>query len=229
MNVTAVLLDLDDTLYAYGPCNETALAAVHARLQNEVEVPFARFVELHDHARAELARRLAGQAAAHDRLLFVKHIVEALVERPRPELILDLHACYWRAFLERIEPQPDGHRVLGRLGESYRLAVVSNQMTLAQLEKIRRLGYAPYLSAVVTSEEVGCEKPDPRVFEAALARLGARASQAVMVGDDPERDIGGAHRAGLRTIHISEFTGPAAGEVPADHRIERLAELLDLL
>ena len=49
----------------------------------------------------------------------------------------------------------------------------------------------------VLSFEVGAVKPDPRIFEIALERLGVDASEAVMVGDSEEAD-GGARGTGLR-------------------------------
>ena len=48
----------------------------------------------------------------------------------------------------------------------------------------------------VLSFEVGAVKPDPRIFETALARLGVNASDALMVGDSEEND-GGARALGI--------------------------------
>jgi FMN phosphatase YigB (HAD superfamily) len=45
-------------------------------------------------------------------------------------------------------------------------------------------------------------KPDPRIFQLVLNRLGAEPSQAVMVGDSLFRDVGGAQSAGLKGIWL---------------------------
>jgi len=226
---TAILLDLDNTLYHYDPCNDAALAAVHELLQTKIDVSFDQFMRLHDSASKDLALRLEHQAASHNRLLLFKQMVEKLVERPDPKLTLALNACYWRAFYGALAPHPDGHHVLAELSKSFALAIVSNQIADPQLEKLHRLGYAPYISAVVTSEEVGVEKPDARVFDIALARLGVPARAAVMVGDDYARDIVGARRAGITAIHTIEFEGREPEKSDADHTIERLEELLGIL
>jgi putative hydrolase of the HAD superfamily len=63
-------------------------------------------------------------------------------------------------------------------------------------EELARAGVAPYLSAIVSSAETGAEKPDPRVFEEALERLGVRSERAIHTGDD-EADQAGALAAGL--------------------------------
>ena len=50
------------------------------------------------------------------------------------------------------------------------------------------------------AEVVG--KPSAAYFEAALASLGARAEEAVMVGDDVESDVGGAKAIGMRGVLV---------------------------
>jgi HAD superfamily hydrolase (TIGR01509 family) len=65
-----------------------------------------------------------------------------------------------------------------------------------------RTGLTPLLDGIVISAEVGAAKPDPAIFERALAVAGARAEEAVHVGDTPDVDVAGALAAGLRAIHL---------------------------
>jgi HAD superfamily hydrolase (TIGR01458 family) len=72
-------------------------------------------------------------------------------------------------------------------------------------------------------------KPDPAFFEAALWDLGLQAKDVAMVGDDPESDVAGAQRAGLRSIQVK--TGkyrPGAAE-EADAEIDSIADLPAIL
>jgi putative hydrolase of the HAD superfamily len=62
--------------------------------------------------------------------------------------------------------------------------------------------------AVVISCEVGLAKPDPRIFELCLDRLGLSAGEALFV-DDRADNVEGAARVGLATLH---FEGPDALE-----------------
>jgi FMN phosphatase YigB (HAD superfamily) len=75
-------------------------------------------------------------------------------------------------------------------------------------EQLERAGLAHYLSAIVSSAETGAEKPDPRVFGEALARLGVEPGRAIHVGDD-EVDQAGALAAGLG------FEPPPLATLPA--------------
>lgn len=91
-------------------------------------------------------------------------------------------------------PYPDTAAVLrGLRDRGVRTAVVSNiawdiRATFADL------GADP--DDFVLSFEVGAVKPDPRIFETALARLEVNASDALMVGDSVEND-GGARALGI--------------------------------
>ena len=51
--------------------------------------------------------------------------------------------------------------------------------------------------AVIDSREVGLDKPDPRIFLAALSELGVAPAEAAHVGDSVPRDVKGALAAGL--------------------------------
>ncbi|MBB5997925.1 HAD family hydrolase [Streptomonospora salina] len=60
-------------------------------------------------------------------------------------------------------------------------------------------GLSPYVDAYALSCEHGAEKPDPRLFEAALHMAGSRPDEAVMVGDRHTHD-GGAAALGVTTL-----------------------------
>jgi putative hydrolase of the HAD superfamily len=76
------------------------------------------------------------------------------------------------------------------------VAVVSN-WDISLHERIDELGLRGLVTTVVTSAEAGAEKPDPRIFELALARLRVPRDRVLHVGDD-DVDARGAAAAGLR-------------------------------
>ena len=85
---------------------------------------------------------------------------------------------------------------LGRLRRAgLELACVTN-WDAGIAEQLERAGLDTYLSAIVSSAETGAEKPDPRVFAEALARLGVEAGRTLHIGDG-EVDRTGAEAAGL--------------------------------
>jgi HAD superfamily hydrolase (TIGR01509 family) len=76
------------------------------------------------------------------------------------------------------------------------LAIVSN-WDIGLREHLDRLGLADTVDAIVTSAEVGAQKPAPDVFLEALTRLDVAPDDAVHVGDG-DADAAGAAAAGMR-------------------------------
>ncbi len=90
-----------------------------------------------------------------------------------------------------------------------------------------KLGLEPYLDFVVTSQEVGADKPKPPIFLAALDKARVNASKAVHVGDQYNMDVVGARGVGIAPILIDRYdTYPEVSDCP---RIRSLTELVQYL
>ena len=100
----------------------------------------------------------------------------------------------------RFTPFPDAATSLGALRASgIRAAVVSNwDCSLGGV--LAGLGLGGLLDAVVTSAEVGVPKPDPLIFESALAAVQCPPAHAILVGDSLEIDVAGGRAAGIRSV-----------------------------
>jgi putative hydrolase of the HAD superfamily len=81
-----------------------------------------------------------------------------------------------------------------------------------QYRKLAKLGMLTFFDYIVTSEEVGAEKPAPKIFASALKKLNADASQAAMIGDDFEKDILGAAEFGMQAFWFT----PTPRDMPAN-------------
>ncbi len=96
-----------------------------------------------------------------------------------------------------------------------RVVVVSNSEGM--LERLfTELAILQHFDAVVDSGKVGVEKPDPRIFEIALARFGVAPLRALMLGDTFATDIVGARAAGIRAALVDphEHMGLRHRDVP---------------
>jgi len=90
-----------------------------------------------------------------------------------------------------------------------------------------KLGLESYLDFVVTSQQVGADKPEPPIFLAALDRAKVEASQAVHVGDQYKLDVVGARGVGINPILIDRYD--LYPEVSDCSRIRDLTELAQYL
>lgn len=119
--------------------------------------------------------------------------------------------------------------LLSRLRERHRIGIVSN--FYGNIRAVcEEAGLAPSIGVAVDSTIVGCKKPDPRIFQAALDALGAGPEEATFVGDSLRRDMAGARGMGMRHVWLRPEGGAGAPCCPQDRVIARLAELegLDL-
>lgn len=98
---------------------------------------------------------------------------------------------------------PETKRTLTALRTHGDLVLVSNGGSSYQRDKLRATGLDSFFSAVCISEEVGFSKPQRGIFERALREVGCvPPSEAVMVGDNLEKDILGARNVGMRGVLV---------------------------
>jgi putative hydrolase of the HAD superfamily len=120
---------------------------------------------------------------------------------------LDLLKAYRMGYREVIDSDPRTEEVRRTLveltGRGKRLGVFSNDRILSLGNTLRCMGIDSYFEYIQTSESIGLEKPDPRVFEHILDHFRLPPDQITYVGDDPARDIQGAKRKGLNVILYS--------------------------
>ena len=83
-----------------------------------------------------------------------------------------------------------------------RIAAVTNAASRHQRAKLQALDLETAFDAVVISDEVGAAKPDPVIFHAACAALGVGPAHAVHVGDRLDLDVQGARAAGLHAVWL---------------------------
>lgn len=82
------------------------------------------------------------------------------------------------------------------------LGVVSNSEGRVT-QALEAAGLLGYFDVVIDSGLIGIEKPDPRIFQAALEALRVAPEEALYVGDLYEIDIVGARSAGIEAVLVS--------------------------
>jgi putative hydrolase of the HAD superfamily len=113
--------------------------------------------------------------------------------------VRQLEAGLWTRPMEGARAAIDGVAALG-----LRCAVVSNSDGRAEWH-LEHTGTREGLEFVIDSAIVGVEKPDPRIFQIALERLGVAAQRALYVGDIRSVDEKGARAAGMHFVLIDPW------------------------
>ncbi|MDZ7270422.1 MAG: HAD family hydrolase [candidate division KSB1 bacterium] len=148
------------------------------------------------------------------------------------ELISRCVEAYFHPEEERSRLLPgveEGLRTLAHRG--FQLGVVSNATSALAVRRILEMhGILHWFRACIVSAEVGYRKPRREIFQLALSGVGAKASEAVFVGDRPDIDIKGAHDAGLRTIMLKAVKQtPLTEAAHADWVASSFAEAVEVL
>jgi putative hydrolase of the HAD superfamily len=227
--VRGVLFDLDDTLFDHNFSTNCATAALrgcepalavwsleelrlrHSELLETIhrEVVAGRLSI--DDARRERFRRLLTDAGATDDAEAVGRASAAAI-RYREEYQRSCRAVAGAAEL-----------LTALKNRKLRVAVVTNNLTAEQEQKIKRCGFGGRIDALITSEGTGIAKPEIGIFTAALAEIGVSASEAVMVGDAWDTDVAGALAAGVRPIWFNW-----RGHPPRETAVAEIAALTPL-
>jgi epoxide hydrolase-like predicted phosphatase len=81
----------------------------------------------------------------------------------------------------------------------YRTGIVSNSFAGAREREQALYGFEDMCDMIVYSHEVGCRKPDPRIYEIALQQLDVTPAQTVFL-DDVQANVDGATAVGIEAI-----------------------------
>ena len=196
-----VLFDLDDTLCDYAGARVArlrrafgdALAQVPGGDRVDLDRMVAESIEIQPHGADHFERMLSAYGAGRD----------DIVHRARAWFLANRFLGL-RLFPGALELLDD----LRKLESAPGIGLITNGPTEVQEAKLDLLGLRGKIDFAVISESFGVPKPDPRIFEAALTRGQATAADAVFIGDSPEFDIAGAHRAGIRTVWMNHGGTP---------------------
>ena len=110
-----------------------------------------------------------------------------------------------------------------------RLAVVSDAPRKEAWLRLCYLQLHHMFDFVSTFEDVGERKPSPVPFQRALEYFDVAPSEAIMVGDWPERDITGASKIGMRTVFARYGNTFGSVDSGAHHDINDIYELVDVV
>jgi HAD superfamily hydrolase (TIGR01549 family) len=117
------------------------------------------------------------------------------LERARQAAII----AYTKKKYECIKPRPKVIQVLSSLGKKHKLGIVTDAPREKAWQRLVLSGLDGFFFPVVTYNDTQEHKPSLKPFELALYLLKVRPEEILFVGDNPERDIIGAKKAGLRT------------------------------
>lgn len=202
-----VLFDLDNTLFDHYHSLKSALVAIQSQYPGLQTHNLDVLIDT-----CNTALEHAYQKYLDNKIIYRETDTEKVktffaklqLPEPTPNEVDMFRAIYKSAYRNNGRATSGSIETLTRLRENgYRLLIVTNGQKEDQIAKAEAIGVATLADHIVTSEEVGYSKPDPRIFQAALSGVGSTPSATYMVGDSIESDIKGGLNAGLTVVLYS--------------------------
>ncbi|MEO2062572.1 MAG: YjjG family noncanonical pyrimidine nucleotidase [Christiangramia sp.] len=225
-NITHIFFDLDHTLWDFE--RNSALAFRDIFEKHEIELDLEAFQKIYKPINFKYWELYRNNSVSKEALRYgrLKDSFDSL-QFEATDATINLLAEDYIHYLPNNNHLLEGSlEVLDYLFPKYQLHIITNGFEEVQQRKMKSSGILPYFSTITTSEEAGVKKPHPQIFEKALSKSRALPAESVMIGDNLEADIIGAHQFGLRTIFLnSEKEQPAVEFL----QIQKLKELRNYL
>ncbi len=119
------------------------------------------------------------------------------------QLGIEAARAFRAASLRRLGVIERSRRLLD-IFSTQKTGVVSNGQRVFSEREMRALGLYGRLGFVIFSSDLGYQKPDPRIYAAALGRMGLSAPEVLFIGDNPENDVDAPRRLGMQALHVEE-------------------------
>jgi HAD superfamily hydrolase (TIGR01509 family) len=213
-DIKAIFIDVDDTLYSYKVAHPLALLSCYKLFReyflesSAINIKtFEQFEATYRSARNNVTKRLLPGSSCRSRLLAFQEMFESFMLKPRMlgyKYAIEFEELYWSSLIDNIIPNVEMKNFLEFCQNKIPnliICAVSDMQAAYQIRKLNKMDYSNFF--LVTSEEVGVEKPDSLIFNYALQKFDLDPKEVIMIGDSYEKDIIGASRVGIRAFLIN--------------------------
>jgi putative hydrolase of the HAD superfamily len=191
MFFNAVIFDLDNTLYDYSFCHKKSLEEVSKYLNLEFEYFETCYKKVTNQFKVEVGN----VASSHNRFIYFKWLKESL---KLDYSVTEINNLYWNTYISNMNLFDGVIEFLEFLKSlKIKMAILTDFQTEYQYRKLEKLGILNYFDLIVTSEEMGIEKPSMKGFQYCLSKLNESPENVIMIGDSYEKDILGAKNLGI--------------------------------
>ena len=198
-----IFFDLDRTLWDFEKNSQHALKLLFSKYQlNKYVNQFYDFFYTYKRINADLWVKYGKGKISKEELRAVRF-----------EKTLEKFNCFDKELAEQLSNDyietspnlkklfPHTHNVLENLkSEGYNLHIITNGFREVQIKKLTNCELIHYFDIIVSSEDIGFNKPDSRIFNHALNLAEAKAAESLMVGDDLNVDVNGAANVGMHAF-----------------------------
>jgi putative hydrolase of the HAD superfamily len=200
--ISYVLIDLDETIISYEIPHIISMKHVYLEFFDKHFDSFSDFFNIYNKNKKNIHIRLHGTASSHSRFLYFKMLCENL--RLSYNTLIKIDEYYWKILLENIELKKGIIELFNFFKKrEIKICLITDFISIYQFRKLEKFSLLSYFDNIITSEEVGVEKPHPFVFQWTLNKLKLKSDQVIMIGDNYERDIESSINENIFACHYT--------------------------
>lgn len=221
-----IMMDIDNTLLDFDAAERKALLETLQQFSLPCdEAAVSRYHEINSSLWGELnkgkIRRDKLVVERFDR--FVKEIGAAAKAT-------ELNRAYTEHLATHADVIPGAEEALQELAEVATMIAVSNGTESVERGRLKLSGFEKYFDDIFVSEAVGVSKPNPKIFQMAMRKLGIEHSDKVLVvGDSLSADIQGGVNAGLDTCWVNMNGMENESGLTPTYEVKALRELYPIV
>lgn len=195
LDVDAIVLDIDDTLYLERDYVRSGFDAVDRWVRHELGIQ-------------DFGQRAWESFEAGARGTIFDEVLTSCGRPTHDAVITELVARY-RTHCPSIGLSPDAHAALERWQHAVDLAAITDGHVSSQQAKARALDLERWVSPVIYTADLGHgkAKPHPAAFELVQEQLGVDGKRCVYLADNPAKDFAGPKSLGWRTVRVRRDLG----------------------
>lgn len=200
MNIAAITLDLDDTLWPFAPIGQRIDQVLDDWMRIHSPATAAMFPV--ERMRQLRERSWADNPQLHFDLSALRRLTLEAAFRASGAPLSLVEPAYEAFYAARnqVDFYPDARAALERIAARVPVAALTNGNA-----DLKVIGIDHLFVFQLGAREHGAAKPAPSIFHAACRQLDLAPGRVLHVGDHPELDVAGAQRAGLRGCWINRI------------------------
>ena len=224
-----IIFDLDNTIYNYDTSHKKALHETFLYIikNSNIEDKIEELTEMYETVSKKIKYELSNTASSHNKGIYFKQLLENLL---MPLALLPaLNEIYWDTFYNTMDCFVGIKEFISwnkKIG--VKIGILTDYETEYQVQKLIKLDLIQYCDIIVTSEEVGIEKPSSQMFQTILRKLNLSSDEVIMIGDNFDKDIVGASNMNILSYWFHEKNEKSQKYIEFNSYITLLDEFMEI-
>lgn len=226
MKIKHVFFDLDHTLWDFETNSDIAFETIFKKY--DVGLDLQKFLHYYKGINQNYWKLYRNEKITKEELRVgrLRDTFVKIKQKFDNELIDNLSIGYIEVLPNNNQLFEGAHEILEHLYLKYRLHIITNGFNEVQYKKLDNSGLSKYFDKIITSEDAGVKKPNPKIFKYALDLAEATSKESIMIGDNWEADVMGAINNDIDAIYFNYEKQPVGENIKSVNQLLEIKRYL---